>query len=755
MRRFSAIALLLFFAAAWPFISRAQDQLGFVEKPLHDVFTNVPPSTFGYDFETGTRYFTYILIQHGDTSLIADKVALNMDTGQATADGNVRIERAGETWIGSHAVYNMKTGVVTSGPFRIGRPPVFAQGDMESADIPKTNRNYTATNALVTTDDVDKPAIYVSASRMNVVPGQYVEAWNAIVYVKGVPVFYYPYYRRALGLHHNTFTAMPGIESTFGPYLLGTYTFWVNKNLDGKIHVDYRQKRGPGVGPDLNLNLGRWGDAQLKYYYTHDRDPNQTIIDNTNLQRLGNIPENRQRFYFGWQATPATNLNAKALVNYQSDQLVLHDFFQSDYGENPQPNTFVEANKYWNNWSLDALTTPRINSFFDQVERLPDVQLNGLRQPVFNTPLQYESQNSAGYYQRYFAGTNTLFGATNNTQANFQAPRMDTFQQLLLPYTFFGWLNVTPRVGGRVTWYGNESGPGGTNAEVTRYVLNTGADVSFTLSQLWPNAKDSALDINGLRHIIVPSVTYAFIPQPNVAAPNLPQFDTLYPSLMLLPVEFPDYNDIDAIERQNVLRWGLRNTLQTMRNGQLDNLLNWNLTLDWNLNPNSQTNSVFLQPQQTFDDLQSELAFKPRSWLTFQSQIRYDINDGHINLAFHQISISPNDRWSLGVGNWYLHQGFVDSGDNVFSGSLFYRFNDNWGFRTSQYFNAETGRLQQQMYSIYRDMRSWTAALTLRVINNGGGQPLDVGVALSFSLKAVPRFHMGDDSVRPYGLLGQ
>ena len=72
-----------------------------------------------------------------------------------------------------------------------------------------------------------------------------------------------------------------------------------------------------------------------------------------------------------------------------------------------------------------------------------------------------------------------------------------------------------------------------------------------------------------------------------------------------------------------------------------------------------------------------------------------------------------------------------------------------------QYYNAQTGRLQEQIYSVYRDMRSWTAALTLRVINNGGGQPLDVGVALSFSLKAMPRFHLGDDTVRPYELLGQ
>ncbi len=143
MRRFPAIALLVFLAVAWPFISRAQDQSGFVELPLHSVLTNVPPSTFGYDFETGTRYFTYILIRHGDTSLIADKVALNTDTGQATADGHVHIERAGETWVGSHIVYNLKTGVAESGPFRIRQVTILRKIEPESGSVSKTSRQQT------------------------------------------------------------------------------------------------------------------------------------------------------------------------------------------------------------------------------------------------------------------------------------------------------------------------------------------------------------------------------------------------------------------------------------------------------------------------------------------------------------------------------------------------------------------------------------------------------------------------------------
>ena len=371
--------------------------------------------------------------------------------------------------------------------------------------------------------------------------------------------------------------------------------------MDGKFHLDYYSERGVGVGPDLNLNLGQWGNAQFKYYYIHDHDQN---AGTNGLPDFGPVSEDRQRVYFGWQATPYTNLNLKALVNYQSDAYLEHDFFPRDYGENPQPPTFIEANKYWNNWSLDALTTPEVNNFFDQIERLPDVRLTGFRQQVLNTPVYYDSESSAGYYKAFFAQTN---GVTPT--ANYSAARADTYHQLTVPWTFFNWLNVTPRVGGRFTYYSDESGPGGTNAEAYRTVFNTGIGTSAKASQLWTGATNSLFQVDGLRHIIEPSVNYVYVPKPSTAPAQLPQFDSALPSLLLLPVEFPDYNNIDSVDSENVIRLGVRNTLQTMRNGQLDKLLDWNLVIDWRLDPGG--NPVNLDepfsPQQTFSDLYSDL----------------------------------------------------------------------------------------------------------------------------------------------------
>src|SRR5206468_4083574 len=82
------------------------------------------------------------------------------------------------------------------------------------------------------------------------------------------------------------------------------------------------------------------------------------------------------------------------------------------------------------------------------------------------------------------------------------AYRADSFQQLLLPQTFFGWLNLTPRAGGRFTDYGETDGLNATNKEQQRWLFNTGAEVSFKASRIWNGARSRHFDLDGLRHII-------------------------------------------------------------------------------------------------------------------------------------------------------------------------------------------------------------------------------------------------------------
>jgi LPS-assembly protein len=723
MKPFSALALILL-GGFLAFAAAAQESPSFEVDALNRI---VPGTVEGHvDFDPATGLWSGtngIFVKYGDETLTADSASLDTKSGQVAADGHVRIESGDELWVGDHIRYNFKD----------------LTGDT-------SNRVYTADNAFVTTDDTADPAFQVRASRIRIIPGKSVEMWNAVMYADGVPVFYFPYYRRNLGPHANNFMTTPGFRSTYGAYALNSYRWFLGDTADGIIHADYRSKRGVGAGPDVNLHLGQWGQVGLDYYYTHDRRPNTS----TNaFPQYGSIPEDRQILKFTWQATPATNLNLKALVNYQSDPLMMHDFFEGDYANNPQPRTFVEANQYWDNWSLDALATPRVNSFFNQVERLPDVRLTGFRQQVLDTPVYYDSESSAGWYRQFVTYTNGVYPSTNGFYAN-SAARADTYHQLTLPWMFFDWLNITPRVGGRLTYYSAQNITNGApNSDVCREVFNTGVSASFKASQLWANATNSLLQVDGLRHIIEPSANYVFVPDPSTPPAKLPQFDGEQPSLMELPVTFPDYNDIDSIDTQNVIRFGLRNTLQTKRDGALDRLVDWNLQLDWRLNPKA--------GQQSLDDLYSAFAFRPRTWLTAESQTRYNL-DGGLNMTFQQLTFAPGDRWSWGVGYWYLRGGAWGNStwtENNFATSTFFvRLGDNWAARVTQNYNIVTERLQNQFFTLYRDLRSWTSALTFRMSNDTGG-PVDYTVAVMFSLKASPSTGVGQDVANAYRLVGE
>ncbi|MEO5801945.1 MAG: LPS assembly protein LptD [Verrucomicrobiota bacterium] len=732
MKQLRALCLIFIFCGI-AVATRAQDELAWkIESQTEQGF-------FEYDPATGTGYGTNgVIIIYSNIVLTANSVTANDRTGDVTAEGNVTINSRGVLWTGDRVFYNFKTEQMQSDIFKAGQNPFFIAG--EGLEGNQSNQTYLATNVIVTTDDYAEPAFKIRARKIKVVPGKYFVAEGATMRIGDVPVFYFPYYRRTLGARINHFDFTPGYRSKFGPYLLGTYNFYTQEKIDGALHFDYRQKRGFAGGPELLYRLGKFGDGKMEYYYAQDEKPGVDFRTNA-------ISEQRHRIAFSHQATVRTNLTVKAVANYQSDPFVDRDFFESEYRRNVQPKSLVEVNQLWPNFSLDVLAQPQVNDFQETVERLPDIKLTALRQQLWNTPLYYEGENSVGYFHRAFVDNST----------NYSAARADSFHQIILPQTYFGWLNFTPRVGGRFTYYSEADGRGATTDEQTRGVFNTGAEVSFKSSRVWVGAENKFFDVHGLRHIIEPSVNYAYVPRPNVRPPELPQFDYELQSLRTLPIEFPQYNSIDSIDAQNVVRLGLRNRIQTKRENGVDNLLNWSLFTDWRIkpgiNPTSGTNQT---RQTTFAPLTSSLEFRPRSWITFQSDTRYDLNRRRLIEADHRLVLEPNNVWSTSLGHRFLDDAPINGpgpGHNLITTSFYYRMNENWAARMSHHFEARDGTMEEQYYTVYRDLRSWTAALTFRVRDNRTGSD-DYTIAATFSLKAFPRFGLNSDRDRPSLLVG-
>lgn len=675
-----------------------------------------------------------VIVRWMGSSLSAKSVAIDQEHGTAVAEGDVVVDYVDEQgsaqrWKGTQVRYDFRSKRVEAEAFRFGRVPLFVGG--RHLEVSQTSSNQVARDVVLTTDDVANPGYRIQARTLTILADRTIVAEHALLYVGKVPMMYFPRYTRKAEGHPSFWTVTPGYRSLYGPFILGSYHWQVRTNVAAIFDLDYRQRRGVAGGPQVQYDLGSMGQGGGRFYYLNDKAPELSSFK-------GPIEADRFRYDFRHALTNETGFEFKGIVRGQNDSQVWRDFFEREYRRDPQPKSFAEISQAWSDWSLDLLAQPQVNDFFRTVERLPDVRLKGFRQQLAQTPVFYESESSLAYL-RY---RDALPGGTN-----YAAFRADSYHQLLIPRTYLGWLNVTPRAGGRFTHYGEVEGQPATIGDRDRWVLNTGLDVGTKASRVWPTYSSQALDMDGLRHIVEPTVSYIYVPRPDQTPVELPQFDRELISPRLLPIQFPDYSQIDSVDSQNTLRLGLRNKIQTKRESQIENVVHWSVMTDWRLRPRAD--------QSTFPDLFSDLDFSPRRWMTLTSETRFDFVTREFRESNHRITLTPNEWIDWSLGHRYLRDDFASygTGNNVIFSSLFLRFNENWGARAVHQFESRDGVLEEQQYQIYRDLRSWTVALGLRLRDNRGN-PSDWTIGLTFSLKAFPRFGLGDDRSNPHWLLG-
>ncbi|MFM7102186.1 MAG: LPS assembly protein LptD, partial [Verrucomicrobiota bacterium] len=627
-------------------------------------------------------------------------------------------------WRGDRVKYTFATEAVEADNFRLGQPPFFASG--RTLVGAGSNTVYQSTGGILTTDDLARPGYRIQARSLKLVPGEKLEAVGATVYLGDTPVGYFPRLTRSLERHPNFWSVSPGYRQVYGAFLESTYHWFARTNLEATANLDYRTARGVAGGPGVHYDFGKWGRGDGLAYLIDDDNPFRTA-------RGVPVDEDRHVLRFRHSLTNDSGLAFKGRYEGQNDALARRDFFEWDFRRDPQPRTFAEVSQAWSNWTLDALAQPQVNGFFQTVERMPDLRLTGLRQQLGNTPLYYESESSLAYL-RFRSG---VAGGTN-----YAGMRGDTYHQVVLPWTFLGWLNVLPRIGGRYTYYGEPDDLDQVDSGRSRWLANTGAEVNFKASRVWSGVRQRFLDLQGLRHIVVPSVNYVFVPEPDRRPMELPQYDFEYLTPRLLPIEFPDYNSVDAIDSQNALRLSLRNKLQTKRAGEVDEVVHWGLYTDWRLDPRP--------GQTTFPDLYSDLDLAPRRWLLLNSQIRYGVNEGYFQEANHRLTVEPGGNWAWTLGHRYLRTNPLTYGlgNNLVFNSLYYKLNENWGVRATQWLETRDGVIEEQQYALYRDLRSWTAMLGLRFRDNRVG-PDDWSIMLSFQLKALPQFRLNQDREVP------
>ena len=672
-----------------------------------------------------------VVIRYGGDTLVADHVKFNRDTKDAWANGNVRLNRPDQEWVGPSLYYNFDTHDLKADHVRGFIDPLYFEGD----DLRQAGTNhYVFTRATLTTCDYDKAHYHLQATHGEIWPGDRAVLYSATLRFGDTPVFWFPIVVWSLKGDQPPIAFSLGQNSRWGFFLLTSFDWKLNKDVDLTIHADERTHRGFGTGADLKYRMNDGGEGLVRGYYLDDGDPNfdKKFDEGRGIDHLRYRGEWEHKQYLTNDVTLTVDLNKL------SDANVIDDFFPDEFRHNREPDSVADITKRGQNYTLSFWARPQFNDFFAEVERLPEAKLDINRFRLGQTPFFYEGESSVGQYHNMPGNTNVVGFADTNFVGN--AVRADTFHQIVMPETMGGWLSVIPRAGARATYYSRAPESADDTENVGRLIYDLGLQTSFKMSRTWEGVRNDWFRIDGLRHIMQPFADYQWVPQPDKRTNELFQFDSIREVMLrgsnsisvtrYSPLEFPAFNTIDAIDAQDTLRFGLRQTLQTRRDGESWNLVDLTGWTDWHAEKNF---SSFTTNQTDFSDFFGTVELRPWRWLTIDGFARYGLNDGKLEELNTATRLIDADRWSLGVGTRFLRR---DS--DLVTADLTYRLSRHWVAQLYERFDFEVGTWEEQEYVLRQETHDW-------FINYGfrhRERPDETTFYLSVTLKAFPSYSL-------------
>jgi len=724
-----------------------------------------------------------VTIRHKDTLIYCDYAQYNPDTRDVYLVGNVRIYKEGRLFTADRALYNLETRIMNAADFRGSVVPFEFMGDSVST---LNNSSYLVKEGIFTTSDNSKPDWCLRARTVRVYPNDRVIFSNVTVFIGQTPVFWYPYLYQSLNADQ-AFTFTPGYYSVWGAFLQTLTTFPLSDTIEGKVRVDFYAQRGIGIGFEADWGAAKrsaspfakatetkdqrearqiqhgenWG--RFTSYYIDDASPG------TNETDLFREPINPNRYRVSLQDRTFLDedLYSSVNINKLSDARFLQDFDLQEFRTDPNPDNMIAVTKWNEDYSAIILARKQINSAFDGTDKMPELALDEKRQQLGDSPVFYDSQNSAGFYERQFSN-GSLF-------PDYSSFRADTYQQLSRPGTYFGWLSIVPHVGVRGTYYENSGftqqeveditestttiGPNGVpvttannvqqtteklveKGAILRLAVTAGMEASFKFSKAYEGVQSRIFGLDGLRHVVQPYIDYSFV-RVDQPPESLYQFDRFVPSTQAPPIDFPQFNAIDSLDNWSILRIGMRNRLQTRRDSLTMNWLELDTFFDVDFQRPDFGNPALISNTGRFSNLYNTLRWSPLPWLglTIDSQVPvFSVNDGftQVNTSLTW-TITPD--WSVSIGDRYINHNpqFVNSNQATFN--TYIRINDNWSLNIGEQYEFVTKTLESQSYALSRDLSSWIASLGVLVENDGGGVQT-YGVILTFTLKDLPGVHL-------------
>jgi len=424
---------------------------------------------------------------------------------------------------------------------------------------------YEFKSGLLTLQDEQVPAINPFTGQPQINPQtdepitdheQMVTGQNNVIWVEGVPVFYWPFFAGDLErppLYVNSFAYRH--DDVFGNQVLIDFNPYEILGLrhppqgtDWTASLDYLSLRGLGGGTKFGYSRPGFFDPAgrsegfIDIWYIDDHGTDNLGLDRRDLT----FPQpGRGRTLGRFEEDLPADWQLRLELGEVTDRNFLEQYYQQEWEEQKDQVDRLGLRHTWDNMSLELSASANADPFFTQTENLPKLDHYWLGQPLLDDAFTWYEHTNVGYLRQ--DQVNEPTDPTDQSQFNFLPYDVDahglraaTRNEFDLPFQA-GPVKFVPYALGEVAYWGAgqfDPTTGDVTGSLDRAYGQFGLRATMPMWSVNPTIQSELWNVNGIAHKVVFNGEFFYANATGNDLGTLPIYDEI------------DDNNIQAIRRR-------------------------------------------------------------------------------------------------------------------------------------------------------------------------------------------------------------
>jgi len=210
-----------------------------------------------------------VKIENRDVVVECEEAIFDLKEEKVEAKGDIILQDKETTIQGSKIIYDVRTGrgVIDNASSFI-EPWYFSGPKIERV----SDKEIVLHNGYITSCECSSPHYRFKARKIRVLLGEKFYAYNVVMYLGKIPIFYFPFYWRSLRERRFRWRLKLGSNREEGFFTKANFGYAFSERTYGTLLIDYMTKKGVGWGSRYDYNLQGKVKGFLYGYYIKEKD---------------------------------------------------------------------------------------------------------------------------------------------------------------------------------------------------------------------------------------------------------------------------------------------------------------------------------------------------------------------------------------------------------------------------------------------------------------------------------------------------